>query len=346
MPDKIESEQGRLVGTPRYILSIVTTLKMTTIIENLLALRAQMDATIAAVQADGSGSKLMPKAGKAKAPKAEKAPRANAGLPTLHGDWTKHVLAAHSTKTPEYLEWLAARIASAKAGELLYNEGHAKVKKGKKQVGDAMDEKEAADGAHTPWVGHWRNEHPEEFLEFKTAWEAANPKESRVASAKASQASSSDAEGESVEGAEKPAPKKRGAKKMADMTPAEKAAAQAKRAANKALKAAKLAAAEEEEAEDFSPQVVSKAPAAAVGGGSAPAPAAEVEVEVVDNLIPYIHKKGTFLRFGHLDEDGDEVWDEGNDLWQQNADGSKGAYAGVLLSTGKIDPNAEEPEVD
>jgi hypothetical protein len=315
---------------------------MTTIIENLHAMRSQLDAMIIAAQADGSGDKLVAAPKKGKAEKADKAPRANAGMPTLHGAWTTHVLKEHSTESAEFKDFLAARIASAKAGELLYNEGHAKVKKGKKAVGDAMDEKEAAVGAHTVWVSQWRKDHPEAFEEFKSAWETANPKESRVASAKASQASS-DAE----EGA--PAPKKRGAKKYADMTPEELAAAKAKRAAKKAEKDASKAEEEDEEAEDF-------APALAIGGGgsiAAAAPAVEAEEEeeeVGDSLIPFTHKKVDYLRFGHLDEDGEGVWDEGGDLWLKTADGGKGAYAGQLRSTGKIDSSPEvlaaEPNVE
>jgi hypothetical protein len=335
---------------------------MTTIIENLLALRAQMDATIAAVQADGSGSKLMPsiaKGAKAKAPKAEKVPRANAGMPTLHGAWTTHVLKEHSTESPEFKAFLAARIISAQAGELLYNDGHAKVKHGKKAVGDAMDEKEAAVGAHTVWVSHWRKEHAEEFEAFKSTWEAANPKESRVASAKASQASGSDAE----EGEAAKVPKKRGAKKMADMTPEEQAAAKAKRAANKAAKAAAKASSEEEEAEEFGMETVvsAKAPSAAIGGGgSAAAPEAEEEMleaeeaeeteQPEDALITFTNKKIKYLRYGHLDEDGEGVWWEGGDIWLQNADGSKGAYAGQIQASGKINASPEvmaaEPDIN
>jgi len=327
---------------------------MSTVIENLHMLRAQVDAMIAAVDADGSGSKLlsqMPKGSKApKAPKAEK--RANAGVATLHGAWTAHVLEAHGTKSTEYLEWLAARIASAKAGELLYTADQAKVKKGKKAVGDAMDEKEAAVAAHIPWVGYWRKEHPDAFEEFKNAWETANPKESRVASAKASQASGSDAE-ESEDGS-KPAPKKRGAKKMADMTPEEQAAAKAKRAANKAAKAAKKAEMEEAEVDDFTMEVASSSQAIGGGGSVAAAapmaePAAEEEASG-DSLIPFTHKKVKYLRFGHLDEDGEGVWDEGGDLWLATADGAKGAYAGQLQVSGKIDSSPtvmeNEPEID
>ena len=323
-------------------------------------MRSQLDAMIASAQADGSGDKIMlqmPKGAKAKAPKAEKAPRANAGVATLHGAWTTHVLKEHSTESAEFKEFLAKRIASAKAGELLYNEGHAKVKKGKKAVGDAMDEKEAAVGAHTVWVAHWRKEHPADFETFKTTWETANPKESRVASAKASQASS-DAEGESADGESvAKVPKKRGAKKMADMTPEEKAIAQAKRAANKAKKAATKAESEEEEAENFSLATPAKTPSAAIGGGTVPAPVAEAEEmleaeeEPEDSLIPFTCKKIKYLRYGHLDEDGEGVWWEGGDIWFQNADGSKGAYAGQINDSKKTIDNspavmAAEPDIN
>lgn len=67
-----------------------------------------------------------------------------------------------------------------------------------------------------------------------------------------------------------------------------------------------------------------------------------------DALIPFHHKKVAYLRWGHLDEDGEGVWGEGGDLWLQNADGSKGAYVGQLQANGKIDSSPEliatEPE--
>jgi hypothetical protein len=207
-------------------------------------------------------------------------------------------------------------------------------------------------------VTHWQTAHPDAYAEFKSAWEVANPKEGRVASAKASQASGSDAE--DGEDGSKPAPKKRGAKKMADMTPEEKAIAQAKRAANKAAKAAKKASSEEEEADEFAMETVvsTKAPSAAVGGGGSVAPAAapeaeeemlEAEEESEETLMPFINKKISYLRLGHLDKDGDPVWWEGGDIWLQNADGSKGAYAGQIQASGKIDASpavmAAEPEI-
>jgi hypothetical protein len=334
---------------------------MSTINEALDALQQQMDAIRATIKADGSGDKVMvklSKSGKAKAPKAEKLKkeRANADQPTLHGDWTKHVLKLHSTESPEYRAWLAARIAAAKAGQLFYNKSHAKVKNHKKQVGDVMDEKEAAAGAHLPWVGYWRTEHPDEFEQFKTAWEAANPKESRVASSKTSQASSSDAEAEEGGGGDVVKPKKRGAKKYADMTPEELVAAKAKRAAAKASKAASKAETEEEEAAEFAPEIA-PAHSASVGGAlsvggaaGSPAEAADEEEESDDSLIPFTHKKVKYLRFGHLDEDGEGVWHEDGDLWLATPSGGKGAYAGKLQLSGKIDSSpeamAQEPDVN
>lgn len=322
---------------------------MTTIIENLQAMRTQIDAMIAAASADGSGHKMvvqLPKSGKApKAPKAEKAPRANAGMPTLHGAWTTHVLKEHSTESTEFKEFLSARIASAQAGELLYNEGHAKVKKGKKVAGDAMDEKEAAVGAHTVFVSYWKAQHADEHATFKAEWEAANPKESRVASSKTSQASASDDEhGESAA----KQPKKRGAKKYADMTPAELAGAKAKRAAAKASKSAAKEAEEAEERESACMEpaspIASTTPSAAIGGsGTVPAPATEVEEaeEVELEPLPFTHKRVNYLRLGCMGADGEADWDDVGDLWMVNADGSRGAYAGILLSNGKIDNSAQ-----
>ena len=307
-------------------------------------MRAQIDAMIAAADADGSGAKLvsqLPKSGKA--PKAEKAPRANAGVATLHGAWTTHVLKEHSTESEEFKTFLAARIASAKAGELLYNEGHAKVKKGKKAVGDAMDEKEAAVGAHTVFVSYWKSQHADEHAAFKAEWEAANPKEARVASSKASQVSGSDDEAEEGESAAK-APKKRGAKKYADMTPTELAAAKAKRAAKKAEKTAAKDEAEAEERESACMEAAdTPTPSAAIGGsGSAPAPAAvPAEEEAELEPLPFTHKKVDYLRLGMKGADGEAEWDDVGDLWLANADGSRGAYAGILLANGKIDSSAQ-----
>jgi hypothetical protein len=247
----------------------------------------------------------------------------------------------------EYREFVAAMVASAKRGELFYTAEQSKVKKGKKKVGDMMDEKEAVVGVHTKFVSHWMTQHPEEHAAFKSTWEAANPKETRVASSKTSQASSSD--NEDGESAAKPAPKKRGAKKHADMTQEELAADKAKRAAKKAEKAAKKTA---EEAEERQSANMEPAESPMVGGGSS---SAEAETEAEEEasgtvLIPFRHNKVNYLRLGSLDADGDPIWDCTGDLWLANSDGSKGKYAGILMANGKIDSSADvlenEPDIE
>ena len=269
-----------------------------------------------------------------KAEKAEKKPRANAGLPTLHGAWSKHVIAAHcpkdGVKSEEFNTFMAKRLAAAEAGEMVYTAGQGKVKSGKKAVGDRMDAEDAKGGAHTAFVAFWKTEHPELHTAFKAEWDIANPKDSRASSVAEPE---EDEDSEEVEA--KPA-KKRGAKKYADMTPEELAAAKAKRASKKASKDAVEAV--EREASVMAP-VVEEAEAEVEA--EAEAEEAEEAEEVEDSLLPFTHKKLKCLRFGHKDADGEEVWDEGCDLWTQNPDGSKGAYIGILLATGVLDNRPE-----
>lgn len=304
---------------------------MTTIIENLHALRSQLDAMIAAAQADGSGAKAMalPKAGKAKAAKADKKPRANAGQGTAWSAFSSKIQKEHKDEIDIVKAEAAVRRKAAKEA--------------------GQEAPEDTKGPHLHWCSTYKEAHQEEWVAFKTAWEAEHPKGSRATSQAGSDEES--AAGDSADGAE-PKPKKRGAKKMADMTPEEKAAAQAKRAANKAAKKAKKTEADDVEAENFS---MSSMPSAAVGGAGPPAAArappaeeaeeaeAEDEIELedeepLDKLIPFTFKGTKYLRFGHLDEDGEGVWWEGGDIWLQKADGSKGAYVGQVDDrTKKID---------
>lgn len=316
---------------------------MSSILENLIAMRTQIDSLIASAGADGAIA-AMP----VLKSKKEKKPRANAGQATLQGAWTKHVLSAHSTESAEYKEFLAARVASAKAGELVYNEGHAKVQKGKKSVGDAMDEKEAVVGLHTVWVSHWRKQHAAEFEEFKSSWEAANPKESRTASSKSSVVDGE--ESDSASAAKQP--KKRGAKKDSERSPEDLAAVKAKRAAKKAEKAAAKTAGEVEERES---SVVERADSPVAVAAPEPEPvvmaspepeAEEAEEEMGWAMLPFTHKKINYLRLG--DPTQEDEWEESGDLWLAKPDGSKGAYAGQLKSSGKIDSSpavmASEPD--
>ena len=220
---------------------------------------AEREAVFAAFAMDPPAA---PAAAAATAAKEPKKPRANAGKPSCHGAWTKHVLDRFPKDSTEQKEFLAARIASAERGEMLYNKDMAKVKAGKKQVGDAMDAKEAAVGSHLAFVAWWSEQHKAEHAEFKATWELEHPKganasaensddaatvveDARAATSAATGAATSAATaavggGGSVAAAapEATAAKKRGPKKMADMTPEEQAAAKAKRAAKKAEKTA------------------------------------------------------------------------------------------------------------
>ena len=304
---------------------------------DLLALRKEIDATISA--------KGVP------ADEKVKKPRANKDRPTVHGDWTKTVLEKHGKESAEFKAFIAERVAAAKAGTLLYNAEQAMVKSGKKAAGDPMDEKDALRGAHAAFVAHYKKANMEEFQAFKTQWETDHPK-----SAPASVAAS-DSESEVVEGGEggevKPK-KKRGPKPNAECTPEELAARKEKRAAKKAAKAAEKATEEAAPREES----VMEAPAApsSIVAEEASQPvaeeaaeeAAEETEEVCDSLHPFTFKKINYLRFGH-EEEGEKIWDEGNDLWLAKPDGSKGTYAGILLATGKIDNRPEvlaaEPDI-
>jgi hypothetical protein len=106
----------------------------------------------------------------------EKKPRANAGQPTAHGAYTAKVLAEHNKDSAEFKDFLAKRIADAEAGKMTYNAEQAKVRSGKKAVGDLMDAKEALVGAHIPFASMWKRDHQEEWLAFKADFEAKNSK--------------------------------------------------------------------------------------------------------------------------------------------------------------------------
>ena len=299
---------------------------------DLLALRKEIDATISA-----KGAPTEDKV---------KKPRANAGLPTVHGAWTKYVLEKHGKESAEFKAFIAERVAAAKAGTLLYNAEQAMVKSGKKAAGDPMDEKDALRGAHAAFVAHYKKANMEEFQAFKTKWEVDHPKSS-PASVAASDSESEVAEG--GEGGEVKPKKKRGPKPNAECTPEELAARKEKRAAKKAAKAAEKATEEAAPREESVMEAAEPSPALAssIVAEAASPPVAAEETEG-DSLHPFTFKKINYLRFGH-EEEGEKIWDEGNDLWLAKPDGSKGAYAGILLATGKIDNRPEvlaaEPDI-
>jgi hypothetical protein len=127
------------------------------------------------------------------------------------------------------------------------------------------------------------------------------------------------------------------------MTEEAKKAAAAKRAATKAAKSAPVAPVAEPAVVDD--KAVEEDDVSVADEEEAEEAASVVSVEVdaaADELISWTSPKGvTYLRVGHLDEEGDGVWNEGNWLWAKNADGTKGAYAGILLANGKIDASAK-----
>ena len=277
------------------------------------------------------------KAAKAAA-KAEKKPRANAGQSTAHGDYTKEVLARYTKDSAEFKAFLAKRVAAAEGGQMVYTADQAKVKSGKKAVGDLMDAKEAVSGAHIPFVAEWKKDHQAEWLSFKAQWDQDHPKGSRAASVADGASEAGSAEG-ADEAEEKP---KRGRKTM---TQEQKDAAKAKREAKKAAAAAASPDAPaapttdevvEEEAVDLSEE--DEQPVAAAP--SAPAEVEEEAEEAEDDLLPFSKGGVDYLRWGHLDADGDEVWHPEGYTWLKNADGSRGAFAGKMVGT-KLDKSAE-----
>jgi len=327
---------------------------MSTFLEHLNAMREQLDVAIAAAKADGSGDKLMPiaAAGKSKAPKADKPAkkeRANAGQQTAWAEFSNQKRLENKDACDA---WVAARVASAKAGELFYTatDSAVTVKDAKVKVGDPIPVNKAAVGAHLTWVKiTYKGEDQSEWKAFEAAWKEAHPKGSRAASVADDASESGSADG-SDSAQEKPATagKKRGAKKYSDMTPEELAAAKAKRAANKAKKTAEKEESEADERQSSCMEPASPVamPSAAIGGGgsvaaaAAPAEAEEAD-EAVAELLPFTHKKINYLRLGAKDADGEIVWADAGDLWTTKADGSLGDYAGILLANGKIDNSPE-----
>jgi hypothetical protein len=275
------------------------------------------------------------KAAKAAA-KADKKPRANAGQTTAWSEWTVLKKTEHKADIEVYI---AKRIDDCKAGKVLYTADQDAVKLGRAAAGDPVPEKMAKVGAHLSWLKAYKAEHEAEWLSFKAQWEAEHPKGSRAASVADGASEAGSAEG--ADEAEKP---KRGRKTM---TQEQKDAAKAKRDAKKAAAAAASpdapAAPAEDEAEEGEAVDLTEEQSVA-----APAEVAEAE-EVDDDLLPFSKGGVDYLRWGHLDADGDEVWHPEGWTWLKNADGSKGAFAGKMVGT-KLDKSAEamadEPEFE
>jgi len=245
-----------------------------------------------------------------KAAKAEKKPRANAGQGTAWSAFSSKIQQDHKEEVDAVKADAAAR------------------RKAAKEAGEAAPED--TQGAHLHWCSRYKTEHEAEWLAFKSDWEAAHPKGSAAASVAddasvAESAAPSEASGAKAKKARKP---------QSEET---KAAAAAKRAATKAAKAAPVPA---------------DAPAAVVQDKAVEEEAVDLssaEEEEEDDFLPFSKGGKDYLRWGHLDKDGDEVWAAEGYTWMRNADGSKGAYAGKMVGN-KLDSSpaaiAEEPEFE
>jgi hypothetical protein len=275
------------------------------VLNQLLSMRSQLDTMIAA--ASGSADlKIKTKGKKASAEKAEKKPRANAGQGTAWSAFSSKIQKDHAEELNAVKADAAERRAAAKEA-------------GEEAPADCV-------GAHLHWCSRYKAEHEAEWLAFKADWESAHPKSSRATSEAGSVA------GDVVSAGEEAPKKKRGPKKDSELSPDELAAKKAARAAKKVAKAAEKA--------------VDEGAARAASVMAAPAvkeaPEAEEDAATPENgLCPFRYKKVSYLRFGHKDADGDDVWHEDGDLWLALADGSKGAYAGVLKADGSIDTSAD-----
>ena len=278
------------------------------VLDQLLSMRAQLDTMIASASG-GADLKTLSKtkSKKAAAEKAEKKPRANAGVGTAWSAFSSKIQKDHAEELAAVKADAAERRAAAKEA-------------GEEAPADCV-------GAHLHWCSRYKTEHEAEWLAFKTSWEAEHPKTSAAASEAGSVA------GDAASAGEEAPKKKRGAKKDSELSPDELAAKKAARAAKKAAKAAS------KEVDEGAARAASVMPAPAVEQ----APKAEEAEEdgPANGLCPFRHKKVSYLRFGHKDADGDDVWHEDGDLWLTLADGSKGAYAGQIKADGSIDTSAD-----
>jgi len=294
------------------------------------------------------------------------------GRPTPHGDFTKKILEDHKAEKDAFI---AARVAKAAAGELLYEANDSAVKKGKHQVGDAYSEDDAKKGAHLNFIAVYKSQHMDEYKAFETSWREAHPKENDTEAVVES-------ETESVT----PVTTNTTTKPKRVMTDDQKAKMKAGRERTAAAKKAEKNATDQAMKEEFplatgvvatpvvaTPVVaapVVTAPVVAVPVVAAPvvaapvvkkatkqakkatapvpAPAPAPVTNTTDDepeLLPFKYAGANYLRIGISRSDNNHLWVTG-DLWASNK-GNKGTYIGCLSADSKsIDRNAVEPEVE
>jgi hypothetical protein len=251
------------------------------------------------------------------------------GKPTVHADFTKHILAAHKDD-----------VAAFKA--------------------EHPDQK----GAHLSFAANYRKEHAEEFEAFKTKWSEEHPKtDSDVDASDAS----SDAEAPAAVIADGAKVKKPRAPLTQERKDAMQAGRQKKKAEKEAAAAAAEAAAKGDIAAPVAPaaapvpapaapaapvkkQVKQAKKAEVVAPVALPLPESPKEVEEEPEMenIPFTHTVNgvakKYIRLGERRTDGNHIWASA-DLWE-NKKGQKGPYVGILQDDGKIDNTATEPEIE
>jgi len=275
-------------------------------------------------QPSSAGKTLIGKNGKpVKLTKSGKVSK-RSGKPTVHADFTKHILASHKDE-----------VAAYKA--------------------EHPDQK----GAHLSFAANYRKEHAEEFAAFSAKWSEEHPKTDSDADV-SDAASEASGEAPAADGNEKvKKPRKPLSQEHKD---AMQAGRQKKKAEKEAAAAAAEAAAKNGVAPVAAPIAApAAAPVAApvkkqvkqakkAEAPKAPeplpeSPKEEAEAEEADDeFIPFTLGGKKYVRLGQRRTDGNHIWASG-DLWESKK-GQKGAYVGVLQDDGKIDNTAEEPELE
>jgi hypothetical protein len=277
-------------------------------------------------QPSSAGKTLIGKNGKpVKLTKSGKVSK-RSGKPTVHADFTKHILASHKDE-----------VAAYKA--------------------EHPDQK----GAHLSFAANYRKEHAEEFAAFSAKWSEEHPKTDSDADVSDS-ASEASGEAPAADGNEKvKKPRKPLSQEHKDAMQAgrQKKKAEKEAAAAAAEAAAKNGVAPVAAAPTPASPVAAPAPAPAkkqvkqakkaeVPKAPEPLPESpkeEAEAEEADDeFIPFTLGGKKYVRLGQRRTDGNHIWASG-DLWESKK-GQKGPYVGVLQDDGKIDNTAEEPELE
>lgn len=273
-------------------------------------------------QPSSAGKTLIGKNGKpVKLTKSGKVSK-RSGKPTVHADFTKHILASHKDE-----------VAAFKA--------------------EHPDQK----GAHLSFAANYRKEHAEEFAAFSAKWTEEHPKtDSDADVSDAASEASGEAEAPAADANEKvKKPRKPLSQEHKD---AMQAGRQKKKAEKEAAAAAAETAAKSSVAPVAAPAAAPVAPAKKqvkqAKKAEAPAPKVpeplpespkEAEPEEADDeFIPFTLAGKKYVRLGQRRTDGNHIWASG-DLWESKK-GQKGPYVGVLQDDGKIDNSAEEPELE